>query len=110
LPINGDGSNSRDFTFVATVCDVLLAAVSRQVTHPEPVNLAFGTNTTLTELVKLIGEVSGVVPDVEYRSPRPGDVPHSQADNGVLRSLFPEVVPTDLLDGLSQTLAWMRDQ
>jgi UDP-glucose 4-epimerase len=110
LPVNGDGSNSRDFTFVGTVCDVLLAAISGGVTHPEPVNLAFGTNTTLTELVKLIGEISGLTPQVEYRSPRPGDVPHSRADNGVLRSLFPEVVPTHLFDGLTQTFAWMRDQ
>lgn len=110
LPVNGDGTNSRDFTFVGTVCDVLMAAVRERTTHVEPVNLAFGTNTTLTELIKLIGEVSGMVPEVDYRSPRPGDVPHSQADNTVLRGLFPGVAPTELRDGLGQTLAWMRER
>lgn len=110
LPVNGDGTNSRDFTFVGTVCDVLKAAIREQKTHSEPVNLAFGTNTTLTKLIKLIGEVSGIVPQVEYRGPRPGDVPHSQADNTVLRKLFPQVAPTELRDGLNRTLAWMREQ
>jgi UDP-glucose 4-epimerase len=110
LPVNGDGTNSRDFTFVGTVCDVLLAAMSRQVTHPEPVNLAFGTNSTLVELIKLIEDVSGLAPQIEYRDPRPGDVPHSQADNAVLRCLFPEVEPVRLRDGLARTLAWMKER
>ena len=52
LPVNGDGSHSRDFTYVGTVCRVLLDAVERRVSHPEPVNLAFGTNTTLLELIE----------------------------------------------------------
>lgn len=38
LPVNGDGLHSRDFTYVGTVCRVLLDAVRRRVTHPEPVN------------------------------------------------------------------------
>ena len=110
LPVNGDGTNSRDFTFVGTVCDVLLAAIKGRTTHAEPVNLAFGSNTTLNELIKLIGTVSDLAPEVEYRSARPGDVPHSQADNALLRTLFPEVAPTQLREGLSQTLAWMRER
>jgi UDP-glucose 4-epimerase len=39
---------------------------------------------------------------------RVGDVPHSQADGTRLRELFPDVVPTDLDDGLAATVAWMR--
>lgn len=46
LTVNGDGSHSRDFTFVGTVCRVLLETSERRLSHPEPVNLAFGTNTT----------------------------------------------------------------
>ncbi len=60
LPVNGDGSNSRDFTYVGTVCRVLLDAVERRVIHPEPVNLAFGTNTTLLELIERIAATSGL--------------------------------------------------
>ena len=38
---------------------------------------------------------------------RAGDVPHSQADNSLLRSLF-AIDPVDLDDGLSATVEWMR--
>ena len=107
LPVNGDGSNSRDFTFVGTVCEVLLQAATRTVTHPEPVNLAFGTNTTLLELVDRLGDVTGLQPEVVHRDPRPGDVLHSQADNAVLRSLFPDVRATGLSEGLARTHAWV---
>ena len=106
LPVNGDGSNSRDFTFVGTVCEVLLQAATGRVTHPEPVNLAFGTNTTLLELVDRMSVVTGRPAQVEHRDPRPGDVRHSQADNAVLRSLFPDVTATGLDEGLTRTYEW----
>lgn len=108
LPINGDGSNSRDFTFVGTVCRVLLDGAERQVTHAEPVNLAFGTNTNLLELIETMEKVAGVTAEVLHREPRPGDVPHSQAANDSLRELFPEVEPVTLEDGVRQTIAWLK--
>lgn len=109
LPINGDGRHSRDFTYVGTVCRVLLDAAERRVSHPEPVNLAFGSNTTLLELIERIEAVSGLTADVVHQDPRPGDVRHSQADNTVLRSLFPDVQPVPLEQGLADTLAWFKE-
>ena len=109
LPINGDGSHSRDFTYVGTVCRVLLDACERRLSHPEPVNLAFGTNTTLLELVARIEDAAGIQAEVHHRDPRPGDVKHSQADNAVLRSLFPEVQPVSLEQGLADTVAWFKE-
>lgn len=110
LPINGDGSNSRDFTFVGTVCRTLLAAAERRVVHAEPVNLAFGTNTTLLDLVDHITAVSGTEVQIVHGEPRRGDVPHSQADNATLRALFPDVKPVTLTDGLRQTLEWFQQE
>ena len=109
LPLNGDGTHSRDFTYVGTVCRVLLDAVSRRVTHPEPVNLAFGTNTSLTHLIEVLTVTTGVTAVIEQRPERPGDVRHSQADNAVLRSLFPEVGPVPLEQGIAETVAWFKE-
>ncbi|MFK5646112.1 NAD-dependent epimerase/dehydratase family protein [Ornithinimicrobium sp. LYQ121] len=106
LPINGDGSNSRDFTFVGTVCRTLLDAAVRRVVHTEPVNLAFGTNVSLMALIDEIRRTSGENPSVIHQPPRVGDVPHSQADNATLRSLFPDVEAVPLGEGLRQTLNW----
>lgn len=110
LPVNGDGSNSRDFTFVGTVCRTLLAAAERRVVHAEPVNLAFGTNTSVLDLVAQISAVSGLPAEVVHREPRRGDVPHSQADNASLRALFPDVEPVTLSEGLRQTLRWFQQE
>jgi UDP-glucose 4-epimerase len=110
LPINGDGTTSRDFTFVGTVCQVLLDAAERRVTHPEPVNLAFGTNTSLNELVAEIAEIIGRDVAVTHREPRAGDVQHSQALNQSLLGLFPDIAPVSLRKGLEATVAWFRDR
>lgn len=106
--VNGDGTNSRDFTFVETVCRVLLDTAERRVSHPEPVNLAFGTNTSLLDLIDQLESVSGISADVRHREPRAGDVPHSQADNSTLRTLFPDVSPPELEIGLRATLNWFE--
>lgn len=106
--VNGDGSNSRDFTYVGTVCAVLLDAAERRVSHPEPANLAFGTNTRLLDLIAELEAATGLVADVQHRDPRPGDVPHSMADNSTLRSLFPNVTAVGLKSGLRDTLRWFE--
>jgi UDP-glucose 4-epimerase len=106
LRVNGTGTQSRDFTYVGTVCDILLDTVVRRVVSPEPVNLAFGSRTTLLELVELVEEVTGRPATVERGPVRAGDVPHSQADNAALRALFPGVVPTELRVGLERTVSW----
>lgn len=109
LQVNGDGSHSRDFTYVGTVCRVLLETVRRRLSHPEPVNLAFGTNTSLLELIERLELASGLTANVEHRDPRPGDVKNSQANNAVLRSLIPDVEPVPLDQGLADTLAWFKE-
>lgn len=108
LPVNGDGAQSRDFTFVDTVCAALLESAERGASHPEPINLAFGTNTTLLSLIDVIGKVTGGKPVIEHRAPRIGDVPHSQAANARLREAFPDVAPVPLETGVSETWEWMK--
>ncbi|WP_189134493.1 NAD-dependent epimerase/dehydratase family protein [Wenjunlia tyrosinilytica] len=107
--LHGDGSQTRDFTYVGTVCRVLADAVLRGVAHPEPVNLAFGTRTSLRELLGELESLVGAPIAVERTGPRAGDVPHSQADNSRLRSLFPDVEPVPLREGLARTVEWFRE-
>lgn len=108
LRIEGDGAQTRDFCFVATVCRVLLAAVERRVWHPEPVNLAYSTQTSINELVAAVGRATGVSPRVDFAPARIGDVLHSRAANDTLQQLFPEATPESLDEGLAATVAWWR--
>jgi UDP-glucose 4-epimerase len=109
LPLNGDGSQTRDFTFVDSVTGVIADAVARRVTSQEPVNLAFGTRTSLQALIEELEALLGWSLDIEARPARAGDVPHSQADSSRLRALFPDVQPVPLLEGLRATVKWFEE-
>ncbi|MEV7781315.1 NAD-dependent epimerase/dehydratase family protein [Kitasatospora sp. NPDC088351] len=108
LTVHGDGGQSRDFTYVGTVTRVITEAVLRRVVHADPVNLAFGTRTSLLELVGELESVLGHPVEVDHTDPRPGDVRDSQADNSRLRELFPDVRPVPLREGLERTAEWFR--
>jgi UDP-glucose 4-epimerase len=108
LVVHGDGEQTRDFTYVGTVTDVITRAVLDRVTSDTPVNLAFGTRTSLNQLITRIEETLGHPVDREHVDPRPGDVRDSQADNTLLRSLVPDVQPIPLGVGLTETAAWFR--
>jgi UDP-glucose 4-epimerase len=105
--VHGDGTQSRDFTYVGTVCEVILDALSRRVSHPHPVNLAFGARATLLQVLTELESLLGHSIDRDHAPSRTGDVPHSLADNSVLRELFPKVDPVARPDGLRETFEWM---
>ncbi|MEV6875321.1 NAD-dependent epimerase/dehydratase family protein [Amycolatopsis sp. NPDC051128] len=108
LTIHGDGDQSRDFTFVDSVVRVLTEAVTRRLTTTVPANLAFGTRTTLNEVVLMLSELIGRPLPVRHQPARAGDIRHSQACPTTLRALFPDVSPVPLRTGLLRTLTWMR--
>jgi UDP-glucose 4-epimerase len=110
LSVYGDGSSTRDFTFVDSVTAVITDAIRRGVTSIEPVNLAFGTRTSLNELIELLSTTIGSPLEIEYGEPRKGDVPHSQADSSRLLTLFPELAPVPLEEGLRATVEWFVTQ
>jgi len=110
LVVHGDGTQSRDFTYVDTVCGVLTEAVLRRVSSPDPTNLAFGTRTTLLEVIALLEDLLDRPLQVQFTQTRAGDVPHSQAANDRLRALFPDLQPVDLRTGLAATIAWFNNQ
>jgi UDP-glucose 4-epimerase len=109
LPVHGDGTQTRDFTFVGTVVSVLTDAIRRGVVDPEPVNLAYGSRVSLLELIALLQEVVGHEIQLHHLESRTGDVRHSQADRARLCRMFPDIEPTPLPEGLSATVAWFRE-
>ena len=106
LEVHGDGTQTRDFTFVGSVVAVLEDCLRRGVVHDGPVNLAFGSRVSLLELIGILEGLLERPLDRRHSAPRPGDVPHSQAAQGLLRSLVPDIAPVSLEEGLRSTLAW----
>jgi UDP-glucose 4-epimerase len=108
LPVHGDGRQSRDFTSVDTLADVLVDAVVRRVTSDWAVNLAFGVRTDLLDLVATLEDVLDRPLEVEHLPARVGDVRHTEADASLLRLLFPGVLARPMRDGLQATVDWYR--
>lgn len=102
--INGDGGQSRDFTFVGDAVHAnLLAAGAPAAAVRGAYNVAPGSRTTVSELAGLIRGVMGGGPVPVHADPRPGDVLHSQADCGRAASALGFRATTALLDGLRVT-------
>ncbi|QIK64958.1 NAD-dependent epimerase/dehydratase family protein [Nocardioides sp. HDW12B] len=108
LVVHGDGSQTRDFTYVGTVVETICSAIDRKVASLEPVNLAFGTRFSLLEVISLLERELGAKLTREHTDTRAGDVKDSQADSAALRALFPDVNPVELAQGLAETVSWMR--
>ncbi len=107
VDLYGDGSQSRDFTYVKTVVDIAISAMEYKVTTQGAVNLAYGNRIFLSEVVDLL---RGEFPNLEVNSLpiRAGDVKESQNSPELLKSLFPNVTPYQFKDALKETIDWLR--
>ena len=102
--LHGSGNQSRDFIDLATVVEVLVAALRRKVVSSTPVNVASGSGRTLWDVVAGVRDL-GFDLDVIKAPARPGDVSHSLGDTGRLRALFPEIEPRPFHVGLVDALS-----
>ncbi|MCE3229914.1 MAG: Vi polysaccharide biosynthesis protein VipB/TviC [Bacteroidetes bacterium] len=110
--IFGDGSTTRDFTYVENVIHAnLLAAFSNNDKAINQVfNVAFGGTTSLNTLFNLISKELNTDIKPEYKPERFGDIKDSFADISKARTLL-EYSPTiDIHEGISRTVAWYRQQ
>ena len=107
VDLYGDGTQSRDFTYVKTVVDVAISAMENKVTTQGAVNLAYGNRIFLSEVVDLL---RSEFPNLEVNSLpiRAGDVKESQNSPELLKSLFPNVTPYQFKDALKETIDWLR--
>jgi UDP-glucose 4-epimerase len=108
ITVDGDGGQSRDFTFVGSLSAVIVDALTRKVTSDGPINLAFGSRRTILEVVAELEDLLGTELVREHRPARAGDVRHSQADQTRLEELFPDVEPVEFRAGLERTVDWFR--
>ena len=108
--INGDGEQSRDFTFVANAVQANIRGMF--TTHSEAsskaYNVAFGERATVNQLFQTLKRLTGATTDPEYREPRAGDVQHSLADISRAKEFLDYQPTTSFEDGLDVTLAWFK--
>lgn len=109
IEVYGDGTQSRDFTFVYDVIDILFNGVTKQIDLMHPINLAFGENISLNQVIELLRTYFPSI-KVSYLPSRKSDVYNSLNNPKLLRQVFPEVTPTPFTDGFAATLEWIGSQ
>lgn len=108
--IYGDGSQTRDFTFVEDTVNGLIRAAECDALVGDVVNVACGREVSIRRIAELLAELTGRgdVP-ISYAEPRPGDVRRHFADVGKARRLFDFAPTTSIEIGLERTVAWFRE-
>ena len=108
IEIFGDGKQTRDFTYVGTVVQIIASCILNKVLHPEPVNLAFGNRISLNQVVELLRNKFPNL-KVNYLPPRKGDVLHSENDPKLLKSLYPDIIADKFENSLQKTIDWFKN-
>jgi UDP-N-acetylglucosamine/UDP-N-acetyl-alpha-D-glucosaminouronate 4-epimerase len=103
VPIHGDGTQSRDFTYVANVVEANLLAGDREGAGGTVLNIATGRQTSVNELAEAVGAVLGKQVEKRYLPVRTGDVRDSWAEIGEAKRVLGYETGIGLEDGLRLT-------
>jgi UDP-glucose 4-epimerase len=106
--IDGDGLQSRDFTYVGNAVQALCKAAVAPPAAGKVFNIGNGVSVTILELVSSLNAILGTSIQPVFGPPRPGDVRHSQANISRARQDLGYDPQVNFLDGLRSTLAHQR--
>ncbi len=107
--INGDGEQSRDFTFIANVVAANLLACEANISGGRVYNIACGGRFTLNELYSALARQLGSKIEPVYGPPRPGDVRHSMAGIERIERDLGYQVSVSFEEGIERTVRWYQD-
>ena len=107
--IYGDGTQSRDFTYIDNVVDANLRALEAENGSGQVMNVANGERVSLLELVEVMKDVTGATAvSVDFQPERKGDVKHSQADNSRAKEWLGYTKLIGLEEGIKRTIDWWK--
>ena len=109
ITMYGDGSSSRDYTFVDDIVLGLLAAVQYDKTGYEIINLGNNYSISLKDLIQTIEEVTGKQAIIEQLPDQQGDLHKTFADISKAKSLLGYAPKTKLKEGVKQFYDWFKE-
>lgn len=108
IPVFGDGSTRRDYTFVEDIVEGIIGSLHYNKTLYEVINLGNDQTITLSEMIKTIEEVVGKSAIIDRQSEQPGDVPQTWADVAKADDLFGYKPSISFKNGVSQFYKWQK--
>jgi UDP-glucose 4-epimerase len=107
MPVDGDGGQTRDFTFVGDVVQGVILAGSARGISGRIYNIAGGRPVSVLDMARALAGQMGKPADFEFRSQRPGDIRDSYADVTAAGRDLGFQASTRLDEGLQRTVEWM---
>lgn len=109
VPLFGEGNSSRDYTYVDDIVRGILGAMEASYSF-EVFNLGNSKTTTLSELVKLVGDTLGKEPRIKKLPVQLGDVPRTWADLSHSSRILGYQPRVDIKEGIKRFVNWYRGQ
>ncbi|MBC8347139.1 MAG: GDP-mannose 4,6-dehydratase [Verrucomicrobia bacterium] len=110
IPVFGDGSTRRDYTFIADIVEGILGSLHYQGSNYEVINLGNDQTVTLSEMIATIEEVVGKKAIINRLPQQPGDVPQTWADVSKAEELFDYQPTTSFKVGVKDFYNWWKSQ
>jgi len=108
IPVFGDGTTRRDYTYIDDIIDGVMAAINYKQTNYEVINLGESRTVDLNELISLLETELDMHVRIDRQPPQPGDVPQTFADISKARALLGYDPKTQIEDGLRRFVEWFR--
>jgi UDP-glucuronate 4-epimerase len=108
IPVFGDGSTRRDYTYIDDIIDGVTAAIDYDKSNYEVINLGESRTVELRELISLLEKELDTHAIIERQPPQPGDVPQTFADVSKARALLNYQPKTQIEEGLRRFVEWFR--
>ncbi|MBI2370857.1 MAG: GDP-mannose 4,6-dehydratase [Deltaproteobacteria bacterium] len=109
VPVYGDGSSRRDYTYISDIVDGAMAALARPFPY-EVVNLGGSRTVALLDLIRLIEQAVGRTARVVHHPEQPGDVPITSADVSRAEQLLGFRPRVSLEQGIDRFVRWFKNE
>jgi UDP-glucuronate 4-epimerase len=110
IPVFGDGSMRRDYTFIDDIVSGIQGAMAYRDSVYEVVNLGNNHTVSLAEMIGTLERALGTTAVIERKPEQPGDVPQTWASVDKARALLGYAPRTSYADGVRRFAAWLESQ
>lgn len=110
LPIFGDGSTRRDYTYIDDILAGIKGAIRYNSSSYEVINLGGSRTISLLEMVQTLESATGCSAKLDFQADQPGDVPLTYADTTKAHRLLGYQPSMDFRKGIEHFVAWYESQ
>ena len=108
IPVYGDGSAERDFTYIDDILNGIIAALDYEATPFEIVNLGESHTVTVKQMIEGLEEALGEKAILDFQPPQPGDMPRTHADVSKAQRLLNYQPTTPFEVGIRRFAEWFK--